>query len=235
VAGSAGTAGIAGTTGMAGRGGTTGSAGVTGTAGTGGTAPCTANTIRCQAGMTQTCGSNGAWQNAGTSVQLIGNPNFDTTAIAWTEASGGGYPLITTPPIAAQTSPYVLWEGGYDNANDDCYQSVTIPAGALSISYSFYYLVGTNEVASTNKYDVMDAYLYDPTTNNEQVFLELSNVDDNGTTQWRRFSTQLPTGLAGHAWEFGFITSTDYQDFTNFFIDTVSLNVSACSGATAAN
>ena len=81
----------------------------------------------------------------------------------------------------------------------------------------------------------MDAYLFDPTTNNGQVLLELSNVDDNGTTQWRRFSTQLSTGLGGHTWEFGFLTTTDYQDFTNFFVDTVSLSVSACSGTAGAN
>jgi len=234
VTGTAGTVGIAGTTGMAGRGGTTGSGGTTGTGGTG-TSACIANTIRCQAGVTQTCGSNGAWQNAGASVQLLGNPNFDTNAYGWIEDSGAGYPLVTTPPIAAQTSPYVLWEGGYDNASDDCYQTVTIPAGTTSISYSFYYLVGTNEDPTAAGYDFMDAYIFDPTTNNGQQLLELSNVDDNGSTLWQRFSTSLPTALAGQSWQFGFITTTDTTNFTNFFVDTVSLSVSACSATAASN
>ena len=102
---------------------------------------------------------------------------------------------------------------------------MTIPAGATSLTYTFYYFVATQETESY-PYDVMDAYIYDPTTAQVSVITELSNATP--TSAWVLFSVQLPLSLAGLSREFGFAAVTDYDLNTNFFIDSVSLTAAAC-------
>ena len=43
--------------------------------------------------------------------------------------------------IKGQTPPFLAWLGGYSNAQDDLSQVVTVPAGATSITLSFYYAI----------------------------------------------------------------------------------------------
>jgi hypothetical protein len=186
--------------------------------------------MRCQGGQNQICDATGFWQNTGASVlQLLKNPNFDTTPAYWTQLSGlgTGYAIIAAPPssVAPQTAPFVAWEGGYLNADDDIYQAVTIPAGATSLTYTFYYYVATQETESY-PYDIMDAYIWDPTAGQGSVITELSN--GTPTAAWVLFSVQLPLSLVGRSWEFGFIAQTDGDLNTNFFIDSVSLTAAAC-------
>ncbi|HEY5453461.1 MAG TPA: hypothetical protein VIQ54_32125, partial [Polyangia bacterium] len=197
---------------------------------------CVPNTMRCQGGQNQICDSTGFWQNTGAStIQLLRNPNFDTSPIYWTQVSGlgVGYSIIASPPsgLLAHTAPFIAWEGGYEDAADDLYQTLTIPAGATSITYSFYYYVATQETAPV-VYDAMDAYIYDSVTQQASVLVELSNV--TATTAWTLFSVQLPLNLAGRPLDFGFAAITDYDFNTNFFVDTVSLTAAACPAATGA-
>jgi hypothetical protein len=194
---------------------------------------CVPGSMRCQGGINQMCDSTGFWQNVGTStLQLLRNPNFDTTPVYWTDSSGlgTGYSIISLPPqgFAAQSGPLLAWEGGYDSAADDLYQTITIPAGATSIVFSFYYYIATQETGTVG-YDVMDAYIYDNVTQTPTVVIELSNV--NATSAWTLFSKQLPLSLAGGTWDFGFAAITDETVNTNFFIDTVALSVAACPSA----
>jgi hypothetical protein len=49
------------------------------------------------------------------------------------------------------------------------------------------------------------------------------------TSTWTRFSISLPLSLAGRAIQLGFRTATDVNKNTNFFVDSVSLDVTACA------
>jgi hypothetical protein len=200
-----------------------GIAGVGGAAGVGGT--------------TGAGGSGGAAGNAcvPTTTELLGNPDFDSTPLVWTEVSlfPSGV-IIAEPPVEAppQTAPNVAWEGGYMSAQDDIYQDVMIPANATSITFSFYYLVRTEETGAT-AFDQMAAYVFDPDTSSGTPVLQLSNLDAG--QDWTKFSAQIPLTWAGRVAEFGFTDQTDNVNLTNFFIDTASVTVTTCATAGAAN
>jgi hypothetical protein len=159
--------------------------------------------------------------------QLLLDPNFDLANGSWTQNSLSGYSIITTPPsgVPAQSAPNVGWEGGYLSSQDDLYQDVMVPANATLITFSFYYLIGTQETGTT-AYDQMAAYVFDPTTQQGTTLATFSNLDES--TQWMQFSVQIPLTWAGRVAEFGFYAQTDNQLNTNFFIDSASVTVIGC-------
>jgi hypothetical protein len=190
---------------------------------------CVPGTMRCVGGQNQTCSTNGLWQSAGTAtIQLFGNPNFDTTAASW--LIGQGYPEIA--PIAAgagitaHTPPNVAWEGGYAYATDDMYQPVTIPGGATSIVLSFYALVSSPEVRPY-AYDYLEAYVSDAGGVYPTTLVTLDDLTDTPT--WTRFTSQIPLTYAGGNIEIGFYTTTDDVYDTTFLIDSTALTVTACA------
>jgi len=191
---------------------------------------CVPAATQCVSGQKQICDATGTWQNTTTpSVQLLVNPGFDSGHVAWVENTLSSSQIITPDSmitaLKAQTPPNVGWLGGYPNAQDDLYQTVTIPAGATSITLTFYYAIFTQENAS-GEFDTMDAYTYDPVNNIYTAVATFSNATPAST--WTRFSTSLPTSLAGQTFQVGFLATTDATKNTNFFVDSVSLDVVAC-------
>jgi hypothetical protein len=186
--------------------------------------------MRCQGGQGQTCSANGFWQNAGTStLQLLRNGSFDTAPVIWTAS---GDPAITQLPvdfpILAHTPDYVLLEAGYPMAQDDVFQTVTLPAGATAMTLSFFAFVGTDEYYAY-PYDVMIAYVSDVGGGNPLTLVPLSN--ETVTLDWTRFTAAVPPTYAGRTVEFGFAAATDYDLNTFFLVDTATLNVTACASA----
>jgi len=105
---------------------------------------------------------------------------------------------------------------------------VNVPAAATSITLSFYYAISTAET-SPGVVDVMDVYTYDTAT---ARYTSVATFNDNMSTPpgtWTRFSASLPLSLAGKPIKFGFQAMSDMNKNTNFFIDSVSLDVIACT------
>jgi hypothetical protein len=184
------------------------------------------------AGLVTGCGSGAARPADGGScvpihTQLLQNPSFDSAPVVWTEVSKSGYPLITAPPVdvAAHSAPNVAWEGGSLEAQDDLFQDVVIPVDATSITFSFYYVIGTEETDAV-PYDEMTAYVFDAETQEGTPLVQFSNVDASMT--WRKYSVELPLRWAGRTGQFGFNAQTDNVNNTNFFVDDVAVNVTAC-------
>jgi hypothetical protein len=185
------------------------------------------------AGLVTGCGSGAARRADGGSTcvpittQLLQNASFDSTPVVWTEVSKSAYPLITTPPadVPPHSAPNVAWEGGSLEAQDDLFQDVVIPAGATSITFSFYYVIGTEETDAV-PYDQMTAYLFDATTQEGTPIVQFSNV--NASMAWRQYSVDIPLSWAGRTGQFGFNAQTDNLNNTNFFIDDVAVTVGAC-------
>jgi len=161
---------------------------------------------------------------------LLINPGFDSGHTTWIEETESSSEIITNQSalttITAQTPPYLGWLGGYDDAVDDLYQFVTIPAGATSISLSFYYAVRTEEVM-TGVYDKVEVYTYDPMTTAYTPIAAFTN--NTSAINWTRFTASLPLTLAGKTFEVGFLAKTDKTKTTSFFVDSVALDVVACT------
>ena len=191
---------------------------------------CVPNSMRCQGGQNQTCDTNGFWQNTGTSMlQLLRNGSFDTTPVSWTAYGDPAIVALTDPSyILAHTPPNALLEAGYAMAQDDVFQAVTIPAGASSITLSFFAFVGTDD-SYAYAYDLMDAYVSEVGGVAPAILVELTNL--TVTTNWTRFTAAVPLTYAGRTVEFGFAAATNDLYDTLFLVDTATLNVTACASA----
>ena len=188
---------------------------------------------RCTNGQKQICDAQGGWQDTTSPpVQLLMNPAFDAGHVAWDEMTLSSSYIITNDSalmtIKGQTPPFLAWLGGYANTQDDLSQVVNVPAGATSITLSFYYAISTAETLPS-VVDVMDVYTYDPAA---ARYTSVATFNDNMTTPpgtWTRFSASLPLSLAGRPIKFGFQATSDVNKNTNFFVDSVSLDVIACT------
>jgi hypothetical protein len=192
---------------------------------------CVPGATRCANGQKQICDGAGNWQNtASPSMQLLANPGFDAGHGAWVETTLSASTILTSDSaltsIKAQTPSWLAWLAGYSDAQDDLSQVVTVPAGATSITLSFYYAIGTQE-SSLAAYDMLDIYTYDAALDKYTV---LATFNDNMPISiWTRFSTSLPLSMAGRSFAVGFKATTNLSKNTNFFIDSVSLDVVACT------
>jgi hypothetical protein len=195
------------------------------------TGSCVPGATQCVSGQKQICDTTGNWQNtASPPMQLLANPGFDSGHVAWVESTLSTSTVITPDSaltsIKSQSPSYVAWLGGYANAQDDIHQTVSIPAGVSSISLTFYYAIFTAENTSSGAFDMLDVYTYTVADGTFSPVATFSNL--NATTTWQRFSITLPSSLAGQKVEIGFQATTDLTKNTNFFIDTVSLDVAGC-------
>ena len=125
---------------------------------------------------------------------------------------------------AAHTSPNVVWEGDYAYAQDDLFQPVTIPAGATSITLSFYALVSSLEIGAV-AYDYMTRhYISNPGGASPVSVVQLSDL--TFTPTWTLFSGPISTTYAGRGIEIGFYAENDDLYDTLFLIDFGGADVS---------
>jgi cysteine-rich repeat protein len=240
--GMAGTSGAAGSTaGAGGRGGNAGS-GAAGTGGRGGAAGSTAGTGGSSAGTGGRGGTGGG--SAGTgggsggtgggpcTVQLLVNGNFDLGQTGWTSVSAAGRLLIYNSAIvdptivpAPRSAPDLAWLGyNVVSETDSISQTITIPAGAVSLTVSGYYIVNTNEDTAT-KYDTAAVDLIGGISH---TALAISNQNQN--TDWTLFTTTYPLTPSTTATTETYQISVTMDDgvITSFFFDDMSVTANFC-------
>lgn len=150
--------------------------------------------------------------------QVVVNGGFESGNANWTESSSGGYEIVdTTRPHAGSKSAYL---GGYNSANDQIWQTVSIPAGATSANLSFYYYISTQE--TSHPYD----YFYAKVRNSSGTVLAtlLTKSDANASTAWQSANFNL-AAYAGQTIQIYFQATTDSSATSSFFLDDVVLNV----------
>jgi hypothetical protein len=198
---------------------------------------CVPASSRCSAGDLQTCDASGAWQNTGRATQeLLINPNFDLgPSVGWKQSTNIIYQESSALDTAADTPPYLAWLGGYNKADDDLYQAVTIPASTVELALSFSYKVFTREPRSMAAYDFMSVELRGQngqgmgTGMGNGLLMTVGQLSDNdAVSTWTRFSAMLPPSLAGKTVELHFHATTDSAFLTSFYVDTVSLQAVGC-------
>jgi hypothetical protein len=104
-----------------------------------------------------------------------------------------------------------------------------VPASASGGTLTFFYKVLTEESLTGREFDTLDVYLA-ATDGTRMPLAHFSNRDDTGATNppWTRFSITLPSGIAGRTFDLRFVALTDSTLLTSFYIDTVSLDITAC-------
>ena len=185
---------------------------------------------RCPNGQKQICDAQGGWQDTPSPpVQMLMNPNFDAGHVAWDEMTASSSYIITNDSalmtIKGQTPPFLAWLGGYANTQDDLSQVVNLPAGATSITLSFYYAISTAESSpGSSTYGRLHlrrrgglVHVGGHVQRQHDQFPEPGRGSPPARCPW-------PTAV-----KFGFQATSDMSKNTNFFIDSVSLDVIACT------
>lgn len=160
--------------------------------------------------------SGGGGGGGTTSSQLVQNSGFESGSSPWVEYSAGGYELVdTTNP---HTGSYSAYLGGYNNADDSIYQTISIPSTDTSATLTFWSDVQTYE--STHAYDFMYTEIRDQSGN---VLKTLQTQSDGTPTGWTKNTFDL-SAYVGKTIEVYFEATNDSSNPTNFFVDDVTVN-----------
>ncbi len=164
-----------------------------------------------------------------TDDELLKNKDFDLGPTpAWLEDSQGGYDLIQHQDDVNETDShtpgYLVYMGGYNNAADELYQTVTLPADASTATFSCYLKIATLETAGAN--DVLRMRLLDSGGSNLLDIAQYSNQDADASWTLKEWDISV-SSWAGQQVRFYLDVNTNESDTTSFFVDTCSFLVSS--------
>ncbi|MEV7598776.1 putative Ig domain-containing protein [Kitasatospora sp. NPDC089797] len=153
-----------------------------------------------------------------TAAQLLTNPGFEAgSTTGWTETNTSGSSAINSgsgePP---HSGSYDVWLDGYGSTNTDTIaQTVTLPAGCSSYTFSYWLHIDTAE-PTTTAYDKLTV------TANGTTLATYSNID--AATGYQQHSLDL-SGYAGQTVTLKFTGAEDYTKQTSFVLDDTAVNV----------
>ena len=163
-------------------------------------------------------GSGGGCTGAG---QKLGNPGFESGTSPWTgtTAAIGSY---TAQP--ARSGTRVAWLNGNGSTNtENIAQSVTLPAGCSSYTFSFWLHIDSAETTSSTQYDKLQVQVLNSSGTVLTTLATYSNLNKaSGYTQ-RSFSL---ASYAGQTVTLRFLGTEDYSLQTSFVVDDTAVNVS---------
>ncbi|MFJ9846834.1 putative Ig domain-containing protein [Kitasatospora sp. NPDC101155] len=161
----------------------------------------------------QSSGSGGC-----TAAQLLTNPGFEAgTTAGWTETNTSGTSTINSsssePP---HSGTYDAWLDGYGSTNTDTLaQTVTLPTGCSSYTFSFWLHIDT-AASNTTAFDTLKV------TANGTTLATYSNV--NAAAGYQQHSFNL-SAYAGQTVTLEFTGAEDYTKQTSFVLDDTAVNV----------
>jgi subtilase family serine protease len=151
-----------------------------------------------------------------TAGQLLGNPGFETgTAAPWSATAG----VVTNDAgEAAHGGTWKAWLDGYGTTHTDTLtQSVTVPSGCTSVTFSFWLHVDSAETTTTTAFDRLTVKA------GATTLATFSNL--NKATGYSQKSFTL-TGTAGTTVAISFSGTEDTSLQTSFVVDDTALTVS---------
>ena len=156
--------------------------------------------------------------------QLIVNGGFESGQSPWSESSANGYQLVDpTRPHAGSSSAYLC---GYNNCNDQIYQTVTLPTTFSKVTLGYWYYSDTQEAAGSPCYDYFYARVRSSTR--ATITTPQQSCNSSVTNGWVYKSFDLTSALstyAGKQVQVYFQGTTDVSLTSDFFVDDVTLNV----------
>jgi hypothetical protein len=152
-----------------------------------------------------------------TARQLLGNPGFETgSAAPWTSTAG-----VINPNGAGETAhsgSWYAWLDGYGTTHTDTLsQTVSIPSGCTSYTFSFWLHIDTSETTTTVAYDRLTVQAGSTT------LATYSNLNHNSGYVQKSFNL---ASFAGQTVTLKFTGTEDVSLQTSFVIDDAALNVS---------
>ncbi len=162
---------------------------------------------------------------AGTS-QLLQNPGFESGTSPWV--------LFGLPSLSTLVYHSGVWSahfGGYDLANDQVYQTVSVPANASSATVEFWYKTQTVETFASADYFCFGMWDLSGNVLWGNCWWDFGV---SGTVGWTKLSYTLTAQelalAAGQNVLFGYQLATDFSDISEGWIDDIALNVTTPDG-----
>ncbi|MEY9859173.1 hypothetical protein ABH935_004801 [Catenulispora sp. GAS73] len=166
-------------------------------------------------------GGTGGCAGAG---QLLGDPGFEDGSgdSAWT-ASSSGIINDDTADEPAHSGSWDAWLGGNVSTTDTLSQSVAIPSGCSTYTFSFWLHTDTTETSKTKAYDKLTVQVLDGSGNALGTLKTFTNL--NASSGYTQQSISLAQ-YAGKTVTLEFTGTNDYEDPTSWMIDDTALTVS---------
>ncbi len=161
--------------------------------------------------------------NPSACAEQVADGGFEAGGTAWQSTSLGGFALISQ--LMPHTGVWGAYLAGYNNADDELAQVVSLPAGA-TITLRLWWQVTTEE--TTHPWDTLDVTLT-PAGGGATVRL-LRLTDGSITDSWQQVVVDL-SAYAGGDWRLAFRGRTDADRPTDFYLDDI--NIEACAAASA--
>ena len=145
------------------------------------------------------------------------NGGFESGATGWAQ-SDAAIISSTSSGTRARTGTWSAWLGGYDGANDQVAQTVTIPSSGATLRWAWQ--LSSSEPASTVAYDQLHARVY--STGGALLGTVRSRSNTSSRDVWLTESASL-SSWAGQTVSLRFVGTTDGSYASSFFVDDVSL------------
>lgn len=160
---------------------------------------------------------------SGSTAQLIKNGGYESGSTSWSESSSGGYEITST--YKPHAGSYSAWLCGYNNCNDQIWQTVTIPSTMTKATESFWLYVDTNETTSSTCYDHFYARVRTSSGSVIKTPLAQCNLNAHGWTQYTFDLTSALSNYKGKQVQIYFQGTNDVSLPSDFFVDDVRFNV----------
>lgn len=157
-----------------------------------------------------------------TAGQLLGNPGFETGSDAPWTGSSVVKDSSTEPP---HSGTWDAWLDGTGTTHTDTLaQTVTLPSGCSTYTFSFWMHIDTAETSTTTAYDTLTLQVLNSSGTVLKTLYTYSNLNANTGYSQHTFTTL--GSYAGQTITLKFTGSEDYEKQTSFVIDDTALNVS---------
>ncbi len=160
-----------------------------------------------------------------TTENLLVNGNLDNGKAPWVLSSASDFASPPALPVTPQSGVTAAWLGGAPNANDYFYQPVVIPANATAAHLKGYRWIATTDIPGA---DILSIQTRSSGGTKLEELASLSPGSSSSDTKWIAFDYTLPALHAGQTIQIAFIGTTDSSLNTNFFIDSLDLEVTYC-------
>jgi hypothetical protein len=153
---------------------------------------------------------------------FISNGGYESGTTPWVQTSSGGYTIVAT--TRPHTGSYSAYFGGYNNATETLYQTVTVPSNG-SLKYWWY---NTTQESGSTAYDYLRVRIY----NTSGTLLTTLRTWSNASVKnvWSQDTLSL-AAYAGQTVRVQFTVTTDSSLTTSFFVDDVTLTIGGARAA----
>ena len=142
------------------------------------------------------------------------NGGFESGATGWSQTD----PAIISTNGRVRTGTWSAWLAGYNGANEQVAQTVTVPSTGATLSWAWQ--LASSEPAGTRAYDLLHARVYSTGGALLGTLVSRSNTSSRGV--WSGESASLAP-WAGQTVSVRFVATNDSSYASSFYVDDVRL------------